>query len=141
MRTMTEARRRRGATTVEFALTTVFGLVPLLMGLMEWGWYFFQQSQVLSAVRESARVGAAADLSVDDPEDVASTDLYERLEELNVTYTSGSVTTSLASEDYGGTTISVLQVEVSLEYESLLGLIPTPELLGGRATLPLEDQD
>jgi Flp pilus assembly protein TadG len=48
-------RRERGAAAVEFALIFGFLLVPLTMGLLEYGWYFYTSQVTGSATRETAR--------------------------------------------------------------------------------------
>jgi hypothetical protein len=57
-------RRRRdddGAAAVEFALLFCFILVPLVMGLLQYGWYFYTGQVTGSAVRETARRLAVGD--------------------------------------------------------------------------------
>lgn len=50
-------RRRddRGAAAVEFALLSSFVLIPLLLGLIGFGWVFFNQITITQAAREGAR--------------------------------------------------------------------------------------
>ena len=62
-------RFRKGASAVEFALTLPV-LTTLFAAIMEYGWLFWQQQAVLSAVRDGVRVGVATS-QADDPESVA----------------------------------------------------------------------
>jgi len=57
-RTRGSKRRRRGesgAAAVEFALIFGFLLVPLVMGLLEYGWYFYTSQVTGAAARDTAR--------------------------------------------------------------------------------------
>lgn len=49
-------RRRRGAAALEFALVLPLLLV-LVLGAIDWGYYFFVEQVVVNAAREGARVG------------------------------------------------------------------------------------
>ena len=49
------SRREGGAAAVEFALIFGFLLVPLTMGLLEYGWYFYTSQVTGSAARDTAR--------------------------------------------------------------------------------------
>jgi len=52
-------KKQRGATVVEFAIIASL-LFLILMGIMEFGFYFMQQHFVANAARESLRVGIRA---------------------------------------------------------------------------------
>ena len=54
-------RHETGATAVEFALVFGFVLVPLVMGLLQFGWYFYTSQVAGSAARETARRIAVGD--------------------------------------------------------------------------------
>jgi Flp pilus assembly pilin Flp len=53
------ARRKesRGAAAVEFALVLPL-LLMVVLGTIDWGWYFFVSQVVTNAAREGARVGS-----------------------------------------------------------------------------------
>ncbi len=55
-----KSRRRRddGAAAVEFALVGGLILIPLVMGILAFGLYFWSTTQVNHALREGARAGA-----------------------------------------------------------------------------------
>jgi Flp pilus assembly protein TadG len=57
---MCRARRRRddGAAAVEFALIASLVLLPLLFGILQYGFYFFQATSAEHAAREGARLAA-----------------------------------------------------------------------------------
>jgi Flp pilus assembly protein TadG len=49
-------KRQRGAAAVEFALVLPIFLL-LVMGAIDWGWYFFIDQVVTNCAREGARAG------------------------------------------------------------------------------------
>jgi Flp pilus assembly protein TadG len=49
--------RERGAAAVEFALVLPL-LLTLVLGAIDWGWYFFVDQLVTNAAREGARAGS-----------------------------------------------------------------------------------
>jgi Flp pilus assembly protein TadG len=51
---------QRGAAAVEFAIILPL-LVSLVLGTIDWGYYFFVQQVVTNAAREGARVGTLYD--------------------------------------------------------------------------------
>ncbi len=53
---LTRHRRERGAAAVEFALVLPL-LLALVLGTIDWGYYFFVEQVVVNAAREGARVG------------------------------------------------------------------------------------
>lgn len=56
MRRTSKSRVQRGAVAVEFALVLPL-LLLLLLGMMDYGWYFFCRLSVTNAAREGARAG------------------------------------------------------------------------------------
>jgi hypothetical protein len=59
-----DRRRERGATAVEFALILPVFLT-LVMGSIDWGYYFFVQQIATNAAREGARAGTVIDPGTD----------------------------------------------------------------------------
>ncbi|HEY3452396.1 MAG TPA: TadE family protein [Myxococcales bacterium] len=53
--------RSRGASALEFALVLPL-LLLLVMGILDWGYYFFAEQIVVNAAREGARAGSLATL-------------------------------------------------------------------------------
>lgn len=53
------ARGRRGNAMVEFVLVLPLFLM-LVLGAIDWGWYFAVREVVINATRQGARVGSAA---------------------------------------------------------------------------------
>ena len=50
----------RGAAAVEFALVAVFVFIPLVIGILQFGIWFWAWQQSGHAAREAARVAAVA---------------------------------------------------------------------------------
>jgi Flp pilus assembly protein TadG len=48
--------RERGVAAVEFAIVSIL-FFTLVMGTLEWGWFFFVHQRVVNAAREGARAG------------------------------------------------------------------------------------
>jgi Flp pilus assembly protein TadG len=67
MRSAPGTRRQRGAVLVEFVLVLPFFLLVML-GAIDWGWYFMLRETAINATREGARTG-----SVQDDETAATT--------------------------------------------------------------------
>lgn len=55
-----DGRNERGAAAVEFALVLPL-LMLLVMGTLDWGYYFFVEQVVTNAAREGARAGTLHD--------------------------------------------------------------------------------
>ncbi|HZZ83152.1 MAG TPA: TadE family protein [Anaeromyxobacteraceae bacterium] len=55
--TRRERRRERGAAAVEFAILLPV-LLLLVLGAMDWGYYFFVEQVIVNAAREGARAGS-----------------------------------------------------------------------------------
>lgn len=55
-RLLTRLRAARGASAVEFALVLPL-LLAVVLGAIDWGYYFFVEQVVVNAAREGARVG------------------------------------------------------------------------------------
>lgn len=125
----------RGSSAVEFALTFTVIIVPLLFGIMEYGYYFFQQTLLRDATRTGARLAALQDRDADF-QTVVGGHVTQRLAALGVPG-EPVVTTVLSGE----APATVLSVQVQVAYPGLIGLLPTPDHLGETWTVYLEDQE
>lgn len=57
MRTNTSANQQRGAVAAEFVLVLPI-LLAIVLGTIDWGWYFSVREVALNAARTGARVGS-----------------------------------------------------------------------------------
>jgi len=123
---------RRGAAAIEFALTLpVF--VLMLGGALEWGWVMPHELDAEHVARDAARAGALA-APGQDPIALATTRATQALAEQGVDPGRATVAVSLGNA-VSGTTI---QVQVTVPYDTLLGLVPAPVDLHGDATMHVE---
>lgn len=134
-------RVRRGSATIEFALVLNAFVVFILGTIIDWSWYFWQASLVQTALWEAAHQGAAVDLNLDCPDAVAE----DKLDTMLSTYgiSGATISAELESADYGvgpPTTIDQLNLGVAVDFQPILGLVRTPDRLGGAVTVPLEQQ-
>ncbi len=128
--------RRRGGAAIEFALVLPV-LLSLLFGIIEYGWIFLQQSNLVTAVREGARLGVT--YAQDDTPDPA-TAAADRVADVLTSYgmTGATVTTA-----YVGTSPDeTLTVSVTMPYTPLIGWKGiVPDNLSASMTMLLEIQD
>ena len=132
--------RARGSVLIEFVLVLPIFLL-LLLGAIDWGWYFVLRQTAVNATREGARAGSVQN-------DLASADAAARLAVANylsgagmrgqvpVVDTSGSVTVA-------GTPIRVISVTLqNYPAGSVTGFTPThvPASLTARTVMRLEIQ-
>lgn len=121
-------RRSRGSTAIEFALLAPVLLV-ILLGMLDYGWYFFQEGLVTNAIQQGMRAGA---LQIPDPADavgecstcqsIAAEAIVAELATLGLTVSANQVTPTV--EAIGSTCALVLQSE--LGHAPLAGLVPLP---------------
>lgn len=128
--------RERGIATIEFAV--VLGLLcAVLFGIMEYGWMFFQQSNVAAAAREGARAGVVVPPAAQ-PDAVATA--VDRatavLAQLRVDTNGATIAASYA----GALPQRTLTVTVRVPYKQLVGFVPVPQSLGSSMTMLLEQQ-
>ena len=129
---------RRGGAAIEFALVLPI-LVALLFGIMEYGWLFLQQSNLIAAVREGTRVGVTyAKDDTPDPTTAAEARVAEALESYGFDADSATV----AATYEGSSPDEKLKVTASVPYAPLLGvMIAVPDNLSGEMTMLLEVQE
>jgi hypothetical protein len=61
IRTGLGLNRECGATVVEFVVIIIFCLLPLIFGILEYAFIFYQEHFIANAAREGMRVGIRAD--------------------------------------------------------------------------------
>jgi Flp pilus assembly protein TadG len=131
--------RRRGAVLIEFVLVLPLFLL-LLLGAIDWGWYFVLRETTLNAVREGARIGSVQD----SPAEAAAA-----AQVAVASYLAGArlrphaTTVGLGTVDVGGGPVTVLQVSLAgYPAGSITGFAPTrvPATLTATAVMRLEVQ-
>jgi len=124
---------RRGSNAVEFALLMPL-FVALLVGTMEYGWYFGQEATLGNAVRQGARAGAVAQAG-QDPVARAQHATAQVLQEAGFT---GTVHVEAAVD--GSAPDQLLVVSAWAPYHPLAGLMPAPVRMQSRSAVRLESQ-
>jgi Flp pilus assembly protein TadG len=118
------ASRERGAVAVEFALVLPV-LLMLLLGLFDYGWYFYCELSVTNAAREGARAGTT--VPGGDAARAQATAL-------------GCLAGSLAAQP---TTVNVViggapttvTVDVTMHFAPLVGFVPLPSDAKGHSVM------
>jgi len=128
-------RRRRGSTVIEFALTLPV-IVVILAGILEYGWYLFQLSNVVHAVRDGTRIGVSVPLD-DGPEIRAAVHARDVLNGLGVPCASGGCVVEATLQP--ATDVTVLKLNIEVEYVPIIGLLPHPSQLRGNFTMMMQD--
>lgn len=119
---------------MEFALILPI-LITLFAGIVEWGWTLNQQMMVLQAAREGARAGVSTPRD-DDPESAAQTRVVQSLNDMGLKGSAAAVTVSIV----GAYPDELLQVDLALPHEPIIGLVPMPVDLKAALTMRLEEQ-
>ncbi len=115
-------RRRSdsGAAAVEFALIFALVLVPTLMGMLQYGWYFYSTQVTSSSARETARR-----LSVGDCQDSGAATQFARqhsgFTDLTLSYGSPTSPSSNSLPAVG----TVLRVSARMD-GNIIGFLPLP---------------
>jgi hypothetical protein len=132
-------RNRRGASALEFALTLPVVLV-ILAGILEYGWYLFQLSNVVHALRDGARIGVTVPLDDDTPP-TARAESHARavLTGLGVPCTDGGGCVVVATIGSTGE-VDILNVSIEVDYTPVVGLLPSPSHLHGTFTMMMQEQ-
>ena len=127
---------RRGSSAIEFAL-----ILPVIMvimaGILEYGWYLFQLSSVVHAVRDGTRIGVTVPIE-EGPEAIAAAHARSVLEGLGVPCSGGSCVVEATLQPAGDVTVMRLDIEVP--YEPVVGLLPHPSHLRGHFTMMMQDR-
>ncbi|HET6413646.1 MAG TPA: TadE family protein [Anaeromyxobacter sp.] len=108
----------RGTAAVEFALVLPL-LLMLVLGAIDWGWYFFIREVATNAAREGARVGSVN--AVDDAGAAADALAAANAYLTNLGLTAGTVTDSTPTVVVGTSTIATVRVVVTYPVGSLTG--------------------
>jgi Flp pilus assembly protein TadG len=128
------ARANRGAAMVEMAIV-LFVFVSLLFGVIEYGWIFFKMGQINQAARHGARTAVRP--AADNDEVADAVEVIMNSSTLSRAKTDYRLTISPSTDVEVGEPV---QVYVELDYSTikLIGFVPTPAVLYGRATMSKE---
>ena len=131
--------RRRGSSALEFALTLPV-IVAVLAGILEYGWYLFQLSNVVHALRDGTRIGVTVPSS-DDAGSQARAEAHARsvMDGLGVPCTDGGECVVTATIEPAGD-VQILRMNIEVDYSPLVGLLPTPSQLRGTFTMMMQEQ-
>lgn len=131
--------QRRGASAIEFALCLpVF--CALIFGVIEYGWIFFQQANVIAAVREGARYSVTLDKNGTPAPDEAAIDRVKTTLK-GVGYSDSMVAAATIGAVYtGASPEETITVSANVPYQAIIGIIPTPGTIHGEMTMILELQ-
>ena len=130
---------RNGAAALEFALILPILLV-LISAIADYGWYLTQQTQVLQAVGDGARMGITVSPAASPgPEDIALEHTQNVLSGLGIPCNDDDDCEFETSINSAGT-LDVLTVKVTLNYQPIAGLVPYPEKIKAETSMAIEDQ-
>lgn len=127
-------RLRRGSEAIEFALTVPV-LLLLVSGIVDFGWYFWQQRELIDAVRQGARVGSVTPRDQDAAARAVAA-AQQTLADAGVPFTA-DVTASLVVDGLGE---QAIRVHGQADYVGLWRLVLTPYALDASATMRREEQ-
>jgi Flp pilus assembly protein TadG len=121
-------RDEGGAAAVEFALIAGVVLIPLLLGLIQFGWYFYISSTTSHAASSVARRLEVGDCwSGSDAADYVAAQVPT------------STTFSKTPSDLTGATVGTTQIQVTVTADAdILGFFPMPN--GGTVTRTVDAQ-
>ena len=132
-------RVRRGASALEFALTLPV-VMFVLAGILEYGWYLFQLSNVVHALRDGTRIGVTVPLSSATPPTTRAEEHARAvMNGLGVPCEDGDgciVTAIISPSDE----FDVLNLTIEVDYTPIVGLLPAPSLLQGTFTMMMQEQ-
>ncbi len=137
-------RSRRGSNAIEQALLTPALMVMLIGGfeygwtffrVHQYGWTFFRVHQIEAFARQAGRIAAATPLD-DDPAAVFESEFEALMDGAGM----GTEGLLITAEVDGDAPARTLEVEVTLEWGGLTGLIPVPDNLTVDYSTWLEDQ-
>lgn len=116
-------------------------LTLLIMGIMEWGWYFYRELSTVNTARMAVRVGATTRPAFGEAAGQCSecvtaavTTADDLLAQDGITPPAGAVQASVVAVD--GT--CGLQMSIHLPYTPIAGMVPIPGSTSVSITQPLE---
>jgi len=127
-------RNRRGAGTLEFALTfPIFFL--MVVAIVEYGWLLFVRTNVGFAAHAGCRAGSV--IPPPDPDDggshegeaVATSTISKYLETLSIDCAEDDGDCDITAELTGSSPTEVISCNIEMTYDPIIGILPVPEQL------------
>lgn len=130
---------RRGAAAIEFALCFPI-FIAILFGILEYGWIFYEQANVIAAVRSGVRFGVTQDPDTDttyltDAEETVRTSLAG----LGIRPSDLTNATITASTSASTSATNLLTVQCRIPYTPVVGLVPVPTQISYSMTMLMEN--
>lgn len=124
-------QHRRGANAIEFGLIAPI-MMSFLLGIIDYGWFFFQESMISNAIRDGVRLGAMQSQSEEELDTggcaacvttavTATSSEFTRFDlDVNISYVAPAI------REIAGT--CGLVVETEIPFEPLVGFVPLPRV-------------
>lgn len=128
---------RGGASHLEFALILPV-LLTIVIGIMEFGWVFFQRTAVQESMRQGCRYGATLDPAVDDIDGEVESRTLTALGGLGVVCDAGDC--QISADVEGTFPTQRLRCQASVRHRAFVNLLPMPERLSSGYLYYLEVQ-
>jgi len=142
MSTQLHRKHRRGANAIEFGLTLpVF--MAIIMGIIDFGYYFAAQAILDAAVLEGTREGAITDpAGGGDLEAIAEAEIYNIASMICADECSYSCVDQVVNHNFGGDTFPIRELDCTVTWAitPLVGFSPIPATVSSRGRQLLEWQ-
>lgn len=136
---MRNHRPRRGAAALEFALCFPL-FIAILFGILEFGWVFYEQANVIAAVRSGVRMGVTQDPTANPAylTDAEET-VRNALAGLGIRPSDLTNATITATTSPSASATEMLTVSCQIPYTPVVGMIPTPSTVSYSMTMLMEN--
>jgi Flp pilus assembly protein TadG len=132
-------QERRGAAAIEFALCLPIFLA-ILFGILEYGWIFYEQANVIAAVRSGVRFGVTQDPDTDvNYLDESETTVRTSLAGLGIRASDLASATITATVSPSTSATNLLTVDCKVPYTPVVGLVPVPTRISYTMTMLMEN--
>ncbi|MCO4744379.1 MAG: pilus assembly protein [Proteobacteria bacterium] len=119
-----------------------------MFGLMDYGWYFYNEAMTIEATRQGCRIGSVVpEGNTPSPASVTTTYISGELIDIGIRSTAPSTSHSSFSTSSGetvnafvntSTTPHRLECDTYLQFQPLVGFVPTPGFVLSSAVFSLE---
>lgn len=124
----TRLRDTSGVSAVEFALVLPI-LISILLGIVDYGWVFFNRLTMTNAAREGARVGVTRDAANASPDAVDAAENY---------LDSAGLSAAVVASTPSGADPRVIVTVTMSPFVPIVGFVPTPDEMQVSATMRWE---